>query len=147
MELKLVCADEKYQPKYANDTDACMDVKVRIESDSVTIKPNEVVKLSTGIQAAIPEGYVMKLYVRSSIGIKNNLALANGTGIIDAGYRDEIILALYNYGKQEVVLHDGDRVGQFILLPFPKVDIITVEDNEDFRNGDRGGGIGSTGTN
>ena len=144
MKLKLVCHD-KYKPEYANNTDACMDLKARIPEGKIQIMPNSVLKIGTGVQAAIPEGYVMKVYVRSSTGIKKNLMLANGTGIIDAGYRDEIIMALYNFGKEPVTVEDGDRLCQFILLPFPKIEIEQVRDNEDFRTGDRGGGIGSTG--
>lgn len=161
MKVKFV-ADEKYRPQYANETDACMDLKAKIEENivyrsngeidmqkttynSIFIKPGETVKVHSGVQAAVPEGYVMKMYVRSSTGIKKNLVLANGTGIIDAGYRDEIIMALHNIGKEPVEIFDGDRVCQFIILPYPKIEPEYVEDNEDFRQGDRGGGIGSTG--
>lgn len=155
MKVKFV-ADEKYRPQYANDTDACMDLRARITKDSdlhlrtsiplkAVIMPGETAKVPSGVQAAVPEGYVMKMYVRSSTGIKKNLVLANGTGIIDAGYRDEIIMALHNIGKEPVEIFDGDRVCQFIILPYPKIEPEFVEDNEEFRQGDRGGGIGSTG--
>lgn len=158
MELKIV-AEDKYLPQYANDTDACMDLKACLRgvpdamyvNDGIQyiaqteIQPGEIKKVGTGVQVAIPEGYVMKIYVRSSTGIKKNLVLANGTGIIDAGYRDEIIMALHNIGKEPVIIKDGDRLCQFILLPYPKVELVRCADNEDFRTGDRGGGIGSTG--
>ena len=149
MELKIVTED-KYLPKYANATDACMDIKAKIEKDefgdeTVCIQPGEVALIHTGLKVAIPEGYVMQMFVRSSTGIKRNLCLANGTGIIDAGYRDEIMIALYNFGKMTQWIQDGDRICQFILLPFPKIELKQVEDNEEFRNGDRGGGIGSSG--
>ena len=148
-------AEEKYRPTYANETDACMDLRAKItKEDGVEYTPNtyclsipagETVKIHSGVQVSIPEGYVMKVYVRSFTGIKKNLCIANGTGIIDAGYRDEIIMALHNFGKESVLIKDGDRLCQFILLPFPKLELSFVEDNEDFRKGDRGGGIGSTG--
>lgn len=144
MKLKVV-AEDKYLPQYANDTDACMDLKVCSPGQTVHILPGEVVKVHSGVQVLIPEGYVMKMYVRSSTGIKKNLMLANGTGIIDSGYRDEVIMALYNFGKELVLLNDGDRICQFIILPYPKLELEQVQDDENFRNGDRGGGIGSTG--
>ena len=157
MKVKFV-AEEKYRPQYANDTDACMDLKAKIEENIVYrsngeitifnrifIQPGETVKVHSGVRAAIPEGYVMKMYVRSSTGIKKNLVLANGTGIIDAGYRDEIIMALHNIGSEPVMINDGDRICQFIILPFPKIEPEFVSDDENFRQGDRGGGIGSTG--
>lgn len=172
MKLKVV-AEDRYLPQYANDTDACMDIKAKIKNeinkedsvmdlfikdieqltdqkscdteDSIVILPGETRKVQTGLQVSIPEGYVMKMYVRSSTGIKKNLCLANGTGIIDAGYRDPIIMALHNFGKNAVEIKDGDRICQFIILPFPKLELESVSDDDDFRNGDRGGGIGSTG--
>lgn len=144
-ELKIVVED-KYLPKYANETDACMDLKASIhnETGTITINPNEIVKIGTGVKVAIPEGFVMKMYVRSSTGIKKNLSLANGTGIIDAGYRDEIIMALHNFGNKPVEVHDGDRVCQFMILPFPKIELERVTE-DDIKEGNRGGGIGSTG--
>ena len=169
MKLKIVTED-KYLPKYANETDACMDLKAKIQNaplskankvfrgikrlfggvagdteNSVVILPGETRKINTGVQVAIPEGHVMKVYVRSSTGIRKNLCLANGTGIIDAGYRDEIIMALHNFGSEPVCVVDGDRVCQFLILPYPKIELEQVEDDENFRFGDRGGGIGSTG--
>ena len=134
--LKIVCDDKKYIPAYANETDACMDLKVKIDVEknedkwagysnnqerTAFLLPNENKVFGTGIKVAIPEGYVMKVYVRSSTGIKKNLVLANGTGIIDAGYRDEIIMALHNIGSEPVMINDGDRICQFIILPFPSI--------------------------
>jgi dUTP pyrophosphatase len=160
IDLKIVSVHEDYLPKYANETDACMDIKAYIPptevfagnslldempADNIIIPPGETVKVRTGIKVAIPEDYVMLMFVRSSTGIKKNLILANGTGIIDSGYRDEIIMALHNIGKEYVSINDKDRVCQFMIIPRPKINLNIVEDNNDFRNGDRGGGIGSTG--
>ena len=70
--------------------------------------------------------------------------LANTTGIIDAGFRDEIKLAIHNFGKETVCLQDGQRVAQFIIIPRPKLELELVKDNDEFRQNDRGGGIGSS---
>ena len=155
MKVKFV-AEEKYQPRYANSTDACMDLKAKIDSTTknvqqdeegfyVDIPSGETAVLGTGVQSAVPEGYVMTAFVRSSTGIKRNLVLANGTGIIDSGYRDEIKLALHNIGKNVERVRDGERLAQFMILPFPKIEPEFVQDNDEFRQGDREGGIGSTG--
>lgn len=87
----------------------------------------------------------MLIFPRSSTGIKLNCMLANTTGVVDAGYRDEIKIAITNFGKETVCLKDAQRVAQFMIIPRPKINLNIVEDNDDFRNGDRGGGIGSTG--
>lgn len=174
MDVKVVVQD-KYKPQYANETDACMDIRAAIHNTqfeewtdyncrimtadgkiaptvytstetSTIIPPGETRIIGTGLQVAVPFGQEMKMHVRSSTGIKKNLALANGTGIIDAGYRDEVKMALHNFGKQCQIINDGDRICQFEIQPVQKLNLIQVEDDEEFRNGDRGGGIGSTGT-
>ena len=146
MELKIVCENEKYLPQYANDTDACMDLKVKVENEvHGLIAAGMSKRYSTGIKVAIPPEHVMLVFPRSSTGFKLNCMLGNTTGIIDTGYRDDIILSIHNYGDKAVQLEDGQRIAQFMIIPRPKVNLIQVEDNDEFRNGDRGGGIGSTG--
>ena len=67
--------------------------------NDVFIFPNSIQVIHTGISMEIPEGCVGLIYPRSSLGIKENLVLANGTGVIDSDYRGEIMVALYNYGE------------------------------------------------
>lgn len=142
----IVCDDKKYIPQYANETDACMDLKIKLENPNCYfLKPNETAVFSTGIKASVPEDYVMLIFPRSSTGFKLHCILANTTGIIDAGYRDEIKLSLHNYGTETICLQDAQRVAQFIIIPRPKLELNIVQDDEVFRQGDRGGGIGSTG--
>ena len=144
--LDIVCEDAKYLPTYANETDACMDLKIKIENpDCYFLKPNETASFSTGIKASIPEGYMMLIFPRSSTGFKLNCFLTNTTGIIDAGYRDDIKISLYNFGKETVCLKDAQRIAQFVIIPRPKIELNLVQDDEVFRTGDRGGGIGSSG--
>lgn len=168
--LDIVCEDSKYMPAYANDTDACMDLKAKINfglgealrvvedktrseysgvfedsRNSMWIMPNEGRTFGTGIKVGIPKGHVMLIYPRSSTGFKLNCMLANSTGVIDPSYFDEILIKLYNYGDYPVKIEDGQRVAQFMILPVPHVNLCVVEDDENFREGDRGGGIGSTG--
>ena len=149
MEIKIICENQKYLPSYANESDACMDLKVKINEeeniDTYFLKPGETKTFGTGIKCAIPENCVMLVFPRSSTGIKLNCMLSNTTGVIDAGYRDEIHLAVTNFGKTTVCLKDAQRIAQFLVIERPKIKLIEVGDNETFREGDRGGGIGSTG--
>lgn len=146
MKLKIVCDDEKYMPTYANDTDACMDLKVVVPNkNGFVLSPKQSKVFGTGIKVQIPEGYVMMMFPRSSTGIKLKCQLMNGTGIIDAGYRDEIKIALYNFGDYSVEIKDGERIAQFMIIPRPKLELEIVPDDKNFREGNRGGGIGSTG--
>lgn len=143
--LDIVCSDKKYLPAYANDTDACMDLKIKLDDSTLVLDAGTSVVLSTGIKVKIPDGYFMQIFPRSSTGFKLNCMLANTVGIIDTGFRDEIKLKIHNFGNEPVTLEDGQRIAQFVLLPRPKLKLNVVEDNEEFRTGDRGGGFGSSG--
>ena len=145
MKLKIVCDDEKYMPTYANDTDACMDLKVVVPNKTFILAPKHSKVFRTGVKVQVPDGYVMLVFVRSSTGVKLKCDLMNGTGIIDSGYRDEIKIPLYNFGDYSVEIQDGQRIAQFMIIPRPKLELEIVPDNEEFRQGDRLGGIGSTG--
>ena len=152
MKLKMVVEDEKYKPTYANDTDACMDLKVKIDEDNENndervafIMPKETKVFGTGVKVSIPLEHVMLIFPRSSTGIKLHCMLSNTTGVIDSGYRDEIRMAITNFGNETVCLQDGQRLAQFMIIPRPKLELEIVPDNEEFRQGDRLGGIGSTG--
>ena len=88
---------------------------------------------------------VLLLFVRSSIGIKRHLALANGTGVIDSSYYNNegnegnIICALYNYGNETQCIKQGERIMQGVFVKY-----LTVE-NDIVTGSQRKGGIGSSG--
>ena len=145
MKIQIVCQDTKYLPKYANDTDFCMDVKVKAPKEGYKLQPNEVHIFGTGIQIKVPNGWGVKIKPRSSTGIKLNCRLANSEAVIDAGYRDEIMLAVHNFGTEPQIIEDGQRIAQMEIVKKEYIELELVEDDENFREGDRGGGIGSTG--
>lgn len=113
--------------------------------EDLTIKPQEMVKFKTNIKACMEKDEVLLLYVRSSIGIKKNLMLCNGTGVIDSTYYNNpdnegnIFCTLFNYGTQTQEIKAGDRVMQGVFVKY----LITDDDNT--VNEIRTGGIGSTG--
>lgn len=91
----------------------------------------------------IPQGHVMLLFPRSSIGKKTWLRMANSVGVIDSDYRGTIH-ALYDniaLSKQEV--EQGQRIAQGIIVPIPKVEFEEVEELSTTERGT--GGFGSTG--
>ena len=107
------------------------------------IKPQETVVVFSDVKSYMQPNEVLMLFVRSSIGIKKNIVLANGTGIIDADYYSNpsndgnIGLALFNQSNETVELKAGERVAQGIFVPF------LVADNGNTNNV-RQGGTGST---
>lgn len=129
-------------PTRADDRSAGYDIYSPI---TFSIKPNEIVKIETNIKCQLEDYDVLMIYPRSSIGIKNNIMLANTTGVIDSSYYNNesnegnIIIALYNYGDKIQHFDVGDRIAQAVIYPFLTVD-------NDIIIGDRRiGGIGSSG--
>ena len=107
------------------------------------------VVFGTGLAVQIPEGYYADLRPRSSIS-KYDLVLANSVGTIDSDYRGELILkfkpSVYfgvNRGDDDGVMYDvGDRIAQLVILPYPKVSFVEVDELSDTERGT--GGFGST---
>lgn len=141
MTMKLMKLDEDVKvPSYAKPGDAGLDLEAAM---SVIINPGEVRKIQTGIAVAIPEGCVGLVFARSGIATKYGLAPANKVGVIDSGYRGEIIVALQNSGHAPVQIVNGDRIAQLVIVPYVAPDIEVVEE---LNETDRGtGGFGSTG--
>lgn len=111
----------------------------------LVIEPGKMVKFETGIKACMEQDEVLMLYVRSSIGIKKNLMLPNGTGVIDSTYYGNpdndgnIIGALFNYGSETQIIEAGERVMQGVFVKY-----YTTDDDKPL-NDQRIGGIGSSG--
>ena len=123
-------------PKYAKRGDAGMDLTA-VEMERAW----DVVTYKTGLAVEIPPWHVGLLFPRSSV-YKTSMVLSNCVGVIDSGYRGEIMLKFReqtNSNPYEV----GDRIGQLIIMPYPRVDFELVDE---LTSTDRGsGGYGSTG--
>lgn len=115
-------------------------------TETVTIAPKTQVMIKTNIKAQMDHNTVLLLFMRSSLGIKKNLMLANTTGVIDSSYYNNednegnIIGAVYNYGNEPVTIQAGDRFMQGVFVEYKVTDAI-----EEIINEKRTGGIGSTG--
>ena len=107
------------------------------------LHPGERIKIPTGIRASMDEDYALFLFVRSSVGFKYETILTNTTGLVDADYYEgdnegHIFVKLRNDGEKILSVKAGDRLVQGVFLPYG----ITIDDESD---GERIGGIGSTG--
>ena len=133
--------DPKAQlPTRAHDTDAGFDLYSPI---GVNISVGATVTIPTKLAISLPENTVGLIYPRSSLGTKHGIVLANTVGVIDSGYRGEIMLVVTNHGDRPYTIHTGDRVAQLIVTPYYAPNVIEVADLE---ASDRGtGGFGSTG--
>lgn len=111
---------------------------------TIQILPGDTVKIHTGIQMEIPDGYVGLLFARSGIAIKKGLRPANAVGVIDSDYRGEIIVALHNDSNTTQCVNLGDRVAQLVLVKYfaPSIEEV-VEDLSETERGE--GSFGHTG--
>ena len=127
-------------PKYAKAGDAGMDLYAT--SESYDEHGNYV--YGTGLAMEIPKGYVGLIFPRSSIS-KTSHSLRNAVGVIDSGYRGEIIFKFSINTHNSPVYEVGERIGQMIIMPYPQVEF---EEAFELSKTERGkGGYGSTGTN
>lgn len=125
-------------PTKAHATDAGFDLYV--DTQLVDEYGNAV--YGSGIAMEIPEGYVGLVFPRSSIA-KTDLLLSNSVGVIDSGYRGEIMAKFRLLGKNRPIYDIGERFAQIIIMPYPNIEFEEVEDLSD---SDRGaGGYGSSG--
>ena len=139
---KVSYSDRGILPTRADNGSAGYDFHTLVD---FTIPPKGIIKIMTGIKCKLPENEVLMLYVRSSIGIKKNLMLANGTGIVDSSFYNnpdnegDIAIVLYNYGDEPQTINAGDRIAQGVILNYQKVE------NDVVLSDKRTGGIGSSG--
>ncbi len=111
--------------------------------ETVTINPGEVVLVKTGIKAYMPDNEVLQLFVRSSLGFKRHLRLANSVGIIDADYYNNpdneghIMIPLHNFGSTTQTIEANERIAQGIFSRYYTTD-------DDQTQTARSGGFGST---
>lgn len=139
-------------PTYAKDGDAGMDlVATQIIKDTP-----EQITYGTGIAVEIPYGFVGLVFPRSSVR-KTGLQLSNSVGVIDSGYRGEI-QATFNKAFGGEKMYDetkmtedtsndfykvGDRIAQIMIIPYPPIEFVEVDELSETERGD--GGFGSTG--
>lgn len=106
-------------------------------------KSNNVTIVHTKLHVAIPEGYMGIIVSRSGVALKYGVQVINTPGIIDSGYRGEIMIGLVNHGNEVYHINKDDRVAQLILVPIKVPCFINVDTLGKTERG--AGGFGSTG--
>lgn len=130
-------------PTYGSCYAAGADLYACLE-ENIIIQAGETVFIPTGIAMEIPVGYAGLVYARSGLASKKGLAPANKVGVIDADYRGEIMVALYNHSKGCVTVEPNERIAQLVITPFLTAQYVEVAELNDTTRGE--GGFGSTGT-
>lgn len=139
--IKLV-RDGAKVPTYGSENAAGADLYACVDKRTA-IWPGETVPIPTGVAVEIPDGYAGLIYARSGLSCKKGLAPANKVGVIDSDYRGEMVVMLFNQGKEIQFIENGDRVAQFVITPVVQGNFNVVDELSDTYRGS--GGFGSTG--
>lgn len=143
MELKFKrLTDKAILPIRAHNGDAGLD----LTATNITLEPNEcgqtVVVYHTDLAVEIPEGYVGLVFPRSSIA-KKSMFQTNAVGVIDSGYRGELIVKYHiTTDAAPAIYKVGERFAQLVIMPYLQVDIVESAELSDTERGVDG--FGST---
>ena len=133
---------EVITPKYKTDGSSGVDLSAFLDKE-VVIKPNSSELIPTGLQVAIPEEFEIQIRPRSGLAAKESIGVLNSPGTIDSDYRGELKIILFNHGKEDFIINNGDRIAQMVLVPIIKMEFEEVDSLPDTVRGQ--GGFGSTG--
>ena len=129
-------------PTRAHETDACWDV---YSNDAGLILPKRRAVVGTGLKVGLLPGWELLIRPRSGLAAKQGVTVLNTPGTIDAGYRGEIGVILFNSSNDIFYFNPGDRVAQMALKPVYTVELLIAKSEEELGYTERGeGGFGST---
>jgi dUTP pyrophosphatase len=128
-------------PKRAYQDDAGLDLAA---CDRHELGPGERAVVGTGLAVAVPEGHAGFVQPRSGLAAKHGITIVNAPGLIDSGYRGELMVILQNTDLREpFVVEPGMRIAQLVVVPVPTPKAVEVEELPETERGDRGHGSSS----
>lgn len=129
-------------PKYETKGSAGFDLPAFLE-EPVVLKPGERKLIPTGIFMELPEGFEAQVRARSGLAVKHGIGLVNGIGTIDADYRGEVKVPLINWGQEDFVINNGERIAQVVICKFEQAELLLCDEIGATERGS--GGFGHTG--
>ncbi len=131
--------DNSKAPTFAHPSDAGMDLYT---PNKIEILPMQRVRIGIGIAFEIPEGYVGLIWDKSGVSYKQGLKLLGG--VVDSGYRGEVLVGVVNLSTETIIFEAGEKVAQMLIQKVEHPDLIEVDELTDTERGT--GAFGSTGT-
>ena len=131
--------DAGYVPQYAHEGDAGLDLRA---VEGFTLAEHESAMVRTGLRVEIPTGCVGLVFPRSGLGSKG-ITVRNAVGVIDSGYRGEVMVALWNTTEEVWKFDKGDRIAQLVVVPYCPCSLESVDELSETERGTQG--HGSTG--
>lgn len=141
-EIKIVMSEncEDLMPAKAHADDAAFDLRSRVD---MILPVRKSVLVPAGFSIELPVGFEAQIRPRSGLALKHDLMLTNSPGTIDAGYRGEVGVIMYNGGTEEFQIKRGDRIAQMVIAKLPEVQLVSADTLSETDRGS--GGFGSTG--
>ena len=143
LEIEVINTSKNKLPEYSTIMSAGMDIRSN-NADPIVLGPLERCLVPTGLHIALPKGYEAQIRPRSGLAIKKGITVLNSPGTIDADYRGEVKVIVFNCGKADFEIKYGDRIAQ--IVPTKLSEIVEFTEVEEISETDRGtGGFGHTG--
>jgi dUTP pyrophosphatase len=125
-------------PARAYSGDAGLDLSA---CERVVLGPGERALVPTGLAVAIPEGHAGFVQPRSGLASKHGISIVNTPGLVDSGYRGELLVNLLNTDPHEAfTVEPGMRIAQLVVLEIPHVELVEVDELPESERGVRGFG-------
>ena len=124
-------------PKQAYEGDAGLDLSA---CEAVVLAPGSRAVVPTGLAVEIPEGYAGFVQPRSGLAARHGIGVVNSPGLIDSGYRGEVLFVLLKTGEEPFSVEPGMRIAQLVVLPVAAVRLVEVDELAASERGSRGFG-------
>jgi len=142
MRIRYVKTRDVKDPAYGTKGSAGIDFFVPNDITSKAVYPGDSILIPSGIKVELPDDTALIAFNKSGVCTKQSLQV--GACVVDCDYRGEIHLHVFNYSNEIQFVDPGQKLVQFVLLPYHQAVLIESKDN--FSETQRGeGGFGSTG--
>ncbi|MDR0565234.1 MAG: dUTP diphosphatase [Azoarcus sp.] len=144
VKIKLLDSRLRAQPPaYATQGSAGLDLRACLETP-VTLQPGQTTLIPSGIAIHLADSGLAALVLpRSGLGHKHGIVLGNLVGLIDSDYQGQVMVSVWNRGKEAFTLQPMERIAQLVIVPVVQA---TFDIVDEFIASERGeGGFGSTG--
>ncbi|MBE6399320.1 MAG: dUTP diphosphatase [Lentisphaerae bacterium] len=143
-EVKIVMLEncQDLFPAKAHCDDAAFDLRSRVDME---LPPGRSTLVPAGFCMELPVGFEAQIRPRSGLALKHDIMLTNSPGTIDAGYRGEVGIIMFNAGTQPFPVKRGDRIAQMVICQLPEVTLTAAVSLSETGRGT--GGFGSSGKN
>jgi dUTP pyrophosphatase len=130
-------------PEYASSGASGFDLRACFDEENILLKAGTWQLISSGYKIAVPRGFEIQVRPRSGLALKHGIVVKNSPGTVDADYRGELGVILYNESSSDFLINRGERIAQAVVCPIYQASFNRVESLSETERGT--GGFGSTG--